>query len=117
MASKLQTTIKLKMKNKSGEFEKKQFTSVEDIPGSFLDDAIDATLDVEEALTSGDRKAIRPALRKRYELIADVLFGGQFTADEYLNGMDAREIMDITNKLLNSVISGPQNVYVEEKKK
>ena len=61
-------------------------------------------------------EAIRPILRECYDFIADVIFEKQFTGQEYIDGMDARELLKITAQLLGSVTSGYDAIYSEQKK-
>ncbi|OOL78392.1 hypothetical protein B1P85_05490, partial [Enterococcus faecalis] len=56
-------------------------------------------------------------LRECYDFIADVIFEKQFTGQEYIDGMDARELLKITAQLLGSVTSGYDAIYSEQKKK
>ncbi|WP_373408720.1 hypothetical protein [Enterococcus faecalis] len=45
------------------------------------------------------------------------MFEKQFTGQEYIDGMDARELLKITAQLLGSVTSGYDAIYSEQKKK
>jgi hypothetical protein len=117
MASKLQTTIKLNFKNEEGKYQKKQFKSAEILPGSVMEDATQLQVELEESTKTNDMEEIRPVLRKCYDFIADVIFEGQFTGQDYLNGMDAREILKMTGQLLGSVTQGYDAIYAEQKKK
>lgn len=100
MASKLQTTIKLYLKDEEGNFTSKQFKSAEMLPGSVMEDATELQVELEEIVKTNDMEEIRPVLRKCYDFIAKVIFEGQFTGQEFLDGMDAREILKITGQLL-----------------
>lgn len=117
MASKLQTTIKLYLKDEEGNFTTKQFESAEMLPGSVMEDATELQVELEEIVKTNDMEEIRPVLRKCYDFIAKVIFEGQFTGQEFLDGMDAREILKITGQLLGSVSSGYDAVYSDQKKK
>ena len=48
MASKLQTTIKLYLKDEEGNFTTKQFKSAEMLPGSVMEDATELQVELEE---------------------------------------------------------------------
>ena len=52
-----------------------------------------------------------------YAFIGDSIFEGQFSGEEYLNGLDAREVMTVTRDILASVTSGHDSVYADHKKK
>ncbi|EML6700447.1 hypothetical protein RRS13_003016, partial [Enterococcus faecium] len=54
---------------------------------------------------------------RAYSFIADTLFEGQFTGEDYCKGIDAREIASLTGKLLKSVTAGFDETYTETKKK
>lgn len=114
MASKFTTKIKLRQKDEEGKYGLKQYTSAEFLPGSVMVDAAEVQAKMVEA-NSAD--AIREALNDTYEFIASVLFEGQFTAEEYRDGLDAREISKITGKLLMSVTAGYDKTYSDSKKK
>ncbi|MDT2832248.1 hypothetical protein P7H62_14755 [Vagococcus carniphilus] len=117
MVSKFQQTIKLMKKNEEGKYKPTQFKSAEFLPGSVMEDANTLLLELNQAIRTNDMDEIRPVLRKAYDLIADVIFEGQFTGQEYLDGMDAREVMTITQNMLQSVTAGYDSVYAEQKKK
>ncbi|MGX4686304.1 phage tail assembly chaperone G [Vagococcus sp. JNUCC 83] len=117
MASKLQTTIKLNIKGKDGKYKTKQYKSAEILPGSVMEDATDLQIKLEQSTQTNDMEEIRPVLRECYNFIAEVIFEGQFTGQEYLDGMDAREILKVTGQLLGSVSTGYDAVYSEQKKK
>lgn len=117
MTSKLQTTIKLNFKKAKGGYEKKQFKSADILPGSVMEDATALQVELEESTQTNDMEEIRPVLRKCYDFIAEVIFEGQFTGQEYLDGMDAREILKMTGQLLASVSVGYDAAYAETKKK
>lgn len=116
MASKFQQTIKLMIKEE-GKYKSKQFKSAEFLPGSVMENASDLQIRLDEATHTNDMDEIRPVLRDCYDFIADVIFEGQFTGQEYLDGMDAREVLKITGQLLNSVTAGYDTVYTNAKKK
>ena len=78
---------------------------------------IQVQIRLEEATKTNDMEAIRPILRECYDFIADVIFEKQFTGQEYIDGMDARELLKITAQLLGSVTSGYDAIYSEQKKK
>ncbi|MGL9971381.1 phage tail assembly chaperone G [Enterococcus sp. DIV1420a] len=117
MASNLQTTIKLYVKDDEGKYKTKRFKSAEMLPGSVMEDATELQVELEEIVKTNDMEEIRPVLRKCYDFIANVIFEGQFTGQEFLDGMDAREILKITGQLLGSVSSGYDAVYSDQKKK
>lgn len=114
MASKLQVQITLMLKDEEGKRKPKRFKSAE-----WLDaDAMDTALDVMETLDEADsRETVKKALQSCYAFIADVIFEGQFTAEEYRNGIDAREIAPLTGKFIRSVTQGYDNTYADTKKK
>ncbi|EGO5823245.1 phage tail assembly chaperone G [Enterococcus faecalis] len=116
MGSKFQQKIKLMIKDGS-KYTTKQFTSAEFLPGSVMDTGTDLQIRLEEATKTNDMEAIRPILRECYDFIADVIFEKQFTGQEYIDGMDARELLKITGQLLGSVTSGYDAIYSEQKKK
>lgn len=84
--------------------------------GSVMDTGTDLQIRLEEATKTNDMEAIRPILRECYDFIADVIFEKQFTGQEYIDGMDARELLKITAQLLGSVTSGYDAIYSEQKK-
>lgn len=114
MASKLQVQITLMLKNDDGKRTAHRFKSAE-----WLDaDAMDNALDVLETLEQADgREEVKEALKGCYSFIADVIFEGQFTAEQYRNGIDAREIAPLSGKFLRSVTQGYDNTYSDTKKK
>lgn len=114
--SKFQQKIKL-MKKEDGKFKPKQYTSAEFLPGSVMDEATTLRIELGEVTATNDMEEIRPVLRKCYDFIAGVIFEEQFTGQEYVDGMDAREVLKITGQLLSSVTSGYDAVYAEQKKK
>lgn len=117
MTSKFQQTIKLMKKNEDNKYKPVQFKSAEFLPGTVMEDANTLLLELQEVIQTNDMDEIKPVLRKVYEFIADVMFEGQFTGQEYLNGMDAREVMTISQNMLQSVTAGYDVVYAEQKKK
>ena len=94
MASKVQVQITLMLKDEEGKRKPKRFKSAE-------------WLDAE----------VKEALNGCYAFIADVIFEGQFTAEQYRSGIDAREIAPLTGKFLRSVTQGYDNTYSDTKKK
>lgn len=117
MTSKFQQTIKLMKKNEDGKYKAASFKSAEFLPGNVMDDAMALQIKLEEATKTNDMEEVRPVMRECYEFIGDVIFEGQFTGEEYMNGMDAREVLKITGQLLASVTSGHDLVYADQKKK
>lgn len=117
MVNKLQTTIKLNFKESKGGYETKQFKSAEMLPGSVMEDAMALQVELEESTQTSDMEEIRPVLRKCYDFIATVIFEEQFTGQDYLDGMDAREILKMTGQLLKSVSIGYDTAYADMKKK
>ncbi len=117
MASKFQQTIKLMKKNEDNKYKPVQFKSADFLPGSVMEDANTILLELQKAIDTNDMDEIKPVLRKTYNFVADVIFEGQFTGQEYLDGMDAREVMTITQNMLQSVTAGYDVVYTEQKKK
>jgi len=117
MTSKFQKTIQLMKKNEDGKYKSVSFKSAEFLPGNVMDDAMALQLKLEEATGTNDMEEVRPVMRECYDFIGDVIFEGQFTGEEYMNGMDAREVLKITGQLLASVTSGHDVVYAEQKKK
>ena len=113
MANKLQTTIKLKMKE-GKRYQSKQFTSAEYLPGSVAKEATKVLTKMSNAETTED---VINSLDACVDFIAKVIFEGQFTGKEYEDGMDSREITEITGKLMRSVSQGYDSVYSEQKKK
>ena len=102
------------LKDDEGNRKPKRFKSAEWLGA----DTMDAALDVMEKLEQSDgRKEVKESLNACYEFISDVIFEGQFTAEEYRNGIDAREIAPLTGKFLRSVTQGYENTYSETKKK
>lgn len=67
--------------------------------------------------TATDKQSVKKALSRAYSFIADTLFEGQFTGEDYCKGIDAREIASLTGKLLKSVTAGFDETYTETKKK
>lgn len=112
--SKFQQTIKLMKKNDEGKYKSQQFKSAEFLPGSIMTDATELLDRMSKAKEAED---VKESLSECYAFIADVLFEGQFTAEEYRDGMDAREIAPITGKLLQSMTMGYDAVYSDSKKK
>jgi hypothetical protein len=115
--SKYQTTIKLMQKNKDGKYKSVQFKSAEFLPGSVMEEATSLQTRLQEAIKTNDMEEIRPVMHECYAFIGNVIFEGQFTGEDYMNGMDAREVLKITGQLLNSVTAGYDDVYAEQKKK
>lgn len=114
MASKLQTTIKLRMKNEEGQLKPKQFKSAEFLPGSVMEDSTELLQTMSESESAED---VKEALKNCYDFIGQVIFEGQFTGKEYRDGVDAREIAVLTGQLLRSVSQGHDTVYSDQKKK
>lgn len=112
--SKFQKTIQLMQKNGEGKNEKQSFKSAEFIPGSAVEEATEILMEMSEAKKSEEMKE---ALGAAYAFIADILFEGQFTGQDYRDGMDAREIAPVTGKLLRSVTAGFDQTYEDTKKK
>ena len=117
MASKFQQTIKLMKKNEDNKYKSVQFKSAEFLPGSVMEDATALQVEFEQAAETNDLEVLKPVLRKCYDFIGDVVFEGQFTGQEYIDGMDAREVLKITGEILSSVTRGYDSVYAEQKKK
>lgn len=115
MASKLQVQITLMLKDEDGKRKPKKFKSAEWLDADAMDNALDVMEDLEQS--AGDREEMKEALKKCYTFVADVIFEGQFTADDYRNGIDAREIAPLTGKFLRSVTQGYDNTYTDTKKK
>lgn len=115
MASKLQVQITLMFKDEDGKRKPKKFKSAEWLDADAMDNALDVMEDLEQS--AGDREEMKEALKKCYTFVADVIFEGQFTADDYRNGIDAREIAPLTGKFLRSVTQGYDNTYTDTKKK
>lgn len=112
--SKFQQTIQLMQKNEEGKYEKQSYKSAEFLPGSVIEDAGD----LMDSMSSAEKPdQVKEALRGAYTFIAEVLFEGQFTGEDFRNGIDAREIATLTGKLLGSVTSGMDETYGETKKK
>lgn len=116
MASKFQQKIKLMKKDEDGKYKSQQFTSAEFLPGPVMELATELQLKMDKATENNDMDQLRDALRDCYDFIGDVIFEGQFTGEEYLNGMDAREVVDITGKMLASVTAGYDRTYADQKK-
>lgn len=112
--SKLQVQITLMLKDEDGKRKAKRFKSAEWLDADTMDGALDAMERLDEA---DGRKEVKEALNACYAFIADVIFENQFTAEEYRNGIDAREIAPLTGKFLRSVTQGYDNTYVDTKKK
>lgn len=117
MTSKFQTTIKLMRKNEEGKYKPVSYKSAEFLPGSVLEDATKLQIELEEAVKTNDMEEIRPVMHEAYAFIGDTVFEGQFTGEDYLNGMDAREVMKVTQEILMSVTAGYDSVYAKQKKK
>lgn len=115
MASKLQVQITLMLKDEDGKRKPKKFKSAEWLDADAMDNALDVMEELEQS--AGDREEMKEALKKCYTFVADVIFEGQFTADDYRNGIDAREIAPLTGKFLRSVTQGYDNTYTDTKKK
>ena len=114
MASKLQVQITLMLKDEDGKRKPKKFKSAEWLDADAMDDALDVMTALEEA---DGREEMKEALKDCYTFVANVIFEGQFTADDYRNGIDAREIAPLTGKFLRSVTQGYDNTYTDTKKK
>lgn len=112
--SKLQTKIKLMKKNDEGKYTAKQYTSAEFLPGSVMEQAAEIQEGMMESKTSDD---VKKALKATYDFVADIVFEGQFTGEEYQDGMDAREIASVTGQILKSLTMGYEATYAETKKK
>lgn len=104
-------------KNKDGKYKSVQFKSAEFLPGSVMEEATSLQTRLQEAIKTNDMEEIRPVMHECYAFIGNVIFEGQFTGEDYMNGMDAREVLKITGQLLNSVTAGYDDVYAEQKKK
>lgn len=100
--------------NEEGKYKTVQFKSAEFLPGPVVEDAA-GVMEVLANAVGGEETS--EALSKSYDFIADVLFEGQFTGEEYRQGIDAREIASLTGKLLKSVTAGFDETYAETKKK
>lgn len=111
--SKYQTTIKL-MKKTDGKYKSVQFKSAEFLPGPVVEEAANIMEVLADAV--GGEETTK-ALSKAYDFVANVLFEGQFTGEDYRQGIDAREIAPLTGQLLKSVTAGFDNTYDETKKK
>lgn len=116
MASKFVKKIKL-MKKVDGKYEAKQYSSAEFLPGQVLEEAIDLQFELEDAAKNNDKEDLKVTMRKIYDFIGDSVYEGQFTGEEYLNGLDAREVMSLTRDILMSVTAGYDSVYENQKKK
>lgn len=115
--SKFQTTIKLVQKNDEGNYDTKQYKSAEFLPGSVMEDATDIQEKLSKASQAEDADGVKEALKEMYEFVADTIFEGQFTGEEFRAGIDAREIAKIAGQILRSVTSGYDETYVNTKKK
>ncbi|MCD1025707.1 phage tail assembly chaperone G [Enterococcus sp. SMC-9] len=112
--SKLQTKIKIMQKDSEGKFKSKQYTSAEFLPGPVVEQAAEI---MEEMYEADGGEETTSALKKAYGFIADTIFEGQFTGEEFRQGVDAREIASLTGKLLKSVTAGFNETYGDTKKK
>lgn len=90
-----------------------QFKSAEFLPGLVVEEAAEVMEGMQNAV---DGKSVSEALSRAYSFIADILFEGQFTGEDYRQGIDAREIAPLTGKLLKSVTAGFDETYTETKK-
>lgn len=115
--SKFQTTIKLRQKNGEGKYEPKQYKSAEFLPGSVLEEASDIQDKLSKASKAEDANEVKEALKDMYEFVADTVFEGQFTGEEFRAGIDAREIAKIAGRILKSVVAGYDETYTNTKKK
>ncbi|EMF0466126.1 hypothetical protein IET16_002297 [Enterococcus hirae] len=111
--SKYQTTIKLMKKNEDGKYKQVQFKSAEFLPGPVVEEAAEVMEGMQNAV---DKKSVSEALSRAYSFIADTLFEGQFTGEDYRQGIDAREIAPLTGKLLKSVTAGFMKLIRRRKK-
>lgn len=116
MASKFVKKIKL-MQKVDGKYEPKQFSSAEFLPGSVLEEALDLQFKLEETATNNDKDGLKETMREIYAFIGESIYEGQFTGEDYINGLDAREVMTITRDILGSVTQGHDSVYADQKKK
>lgn len=112
--SKYQTTLKLMQKNDEGKFKPVQFKSAEFLPGPVVEEAA-GIMEVLADAVGGE--ATTKALGRAYAFIGDILFEGQFTGEDFRQGIDAREIAPLTGKLLKSVTAGFDETYTDTKKK
>lgn len=112
--AKYQTTIKLMRLTEEGKYKEVQFKSAEFLPGPVVEEAA-GVMEILANAVGGEETT--KALGKSYEFIANVLFEGQFTGEEYRQGIDAREIAPLTGKLLKSVTAGFDETYSKTKKK
>lgn len=112
--SKYQTTIKLMRKNDEGKYKPVQFKSAEFLPGPVVEEAA-GIMEILADAVGGE--ATTKALGQDYAFIGDVLFEGQFTGEDFRQGIDAREIALLTGKLLKSVTAGFDETYTDTKKK
>lgn len=102
------------LKDEDGKRKPQRFKSAEWLDADAMDDALDVMSALEE---SSGREEMKEALQDCYTFVADVIFDGQFTAEQYRNGIDAREIAPLTGKFLRSVTQGYDNTYTDTKKK
>lgn len=112
--SKYQTTIKLMQKNEDGKYKPIQFKSAEFLPGPVVEEAA-GIMEVLSNAVGGEETT--KVLGVAYAFIADTLFEGQFTGEDFRQGIDAREIAPLTGKLLKSVTAGFDETYNDTKKK
>ncbi len=97
-----------------GEYKELQFKSAEFLPGPVVEQAA-GVMEVLSNAVGGEETT--KALGEAYTFIADVLFEGQFTGEDFRQGIDAREIASLTGKLLKSVTAGFDETYSKTKKK
>lgn len=116
MVKKFQQTIKL-MKKVDGKYKETAYISAEFLPGSVLEKATNLQVKMAEAAENGDAEGTTKALMETYDFVAQDIFEGQFTGEEYREGIDAREIAPLTGRLLQSVTAGYENTYNVTKKK
>lgn len=89
---------------KGGEVEK-TFHQPTRIKGSVLKEAFKID---EKMLESRDSGPTIELLDEMYQFVAEYAYNNQFTASEYEDGMDARDILEETQNQIASVISRSQ---------
>lgn len=102
----------------NGGFKKREFETPEFIPADVTEDAMVMSQTMETISSkSKDPQEIKRTLMEVYAFIANRIFNGQFTAEQYRSGMDARYIIAKSGQLIKSVIMGVDAAYGDAQKK
>lgn len=97
-------TVTLFMDDGNGGEVEKTFHQPTRIKGSVLKEA----LKMDQRMKNSKEEDMIDLLDEMYQFVAEYAFNNQFTASEYEDGSDSRDLLEQTQKLIGSVIERGQ---------